>query len=161
MATPVVELIAANIEAVIKGIVAGNVVEGKAYNYTLSAIRPTTIDFRTNKWADLLVLINQGANARGKSECMRVTRTQYFELCAIVLQSIDTTASIDIKQNKVAADITKALMVDGTRGGNAEHTEVGDAAPFESHESVLGVSGIQIVVAVTYKTLEKDPYTQG
>ena len=161
MATPVVELIAANLETVIKSVIKDIEVEGNAYNYTLSAIRPTPIDFRHNVWADRLVLINQGANTRGKSECMRVTRTQFFELCAIVKQSIDTTESIDIKQNEVAADITKALMVDETRGGNAEHTEVGDAYPFEKDESPLGVTGINIIVAVTYKTLEKDPYTQG
>ena len=159
MAEPIVELIARNLEAAVNAVIEGNVVEGNAYNQTLKAQRPKHVDFESAAWADLTVLISQIPRAAGESECMRVTRTQNFLLCAIVMDSLTASVTIDTRQNQVSADIEKALLVDRYRGGYALDTKVGDAVPFDDDD--LAITGIAISVAVDYKTLEKDPYTQG
>ena len=159
MAKPVVEKIAANINDAINSVIEGNVVEGNAYNQTLNSLRPKRVDFQSAPWDDLTVLVSQMARGGGESELLRKSRVQNFLITAIVMDSITASVTIDTRQNEVAADIEKALMVDATRGGYAIDTDVGDASPFDDAE--LGLTGIAIEVAVNYKTLAKDPYTQG
>jgi len=159
MAVPIVEKIAANVNDAINSVIAGVEVQGKEYNQTLNALRPKRVDFQNAPWDDLTVLVSQMARGGGESEVMRKTRVQNFLITAIVMDSITASVTIDTRQNQVAADIEKALMVDSTRGGYAIDTDVGDAAPFDDEE--LGLTGIAIEVAVTYRTLENDPYTQG
>jgi len=159
MAKPIVEKIAANINDTINSVVGGDVVEGNAYNQTLKSLRPKRVDFQNAPWDDLTVLVSQMARGGGESELLRKSRVQNFLITAIVMDSITASITIDTRQNEVAADIEKALMVDPTRGGYAIDTDVGDAAPFDDAE--LGLTGISMEVAVSYKTLLKDPYTQG
>jgi len=159
MAEPIAELIAQNIKAAIESVNAGEVVEGNAYHYTLKPLRPLRVDYENVKWNNHDVIIRQMDSGPSAAAQLRVRRVLNFALSAICIDSIDSSTTIDTHQNRVAADIEKALQVDTTRGGYALFTEVGDAVPFESDE--LELTGILIDVAVHYSIMEKDPYTNG
>jgi len=153
MAEPIVELIAANIEADINAITTGN-----GFNYTLAAHRRKKFDFINEPWADLDVVIQQLERRKISDENMIKRWEQPFGIYAFTTQSEDASTTIDTKQNRVIADIEKKLMTDPYRGGNADDTDIEGPVPFINANSACGV---YMEVVVVYGTVENDPYTKG
>ena len=152
MSTPVIESIAVDIAAVIAAITTDN-----GFNQDLTAQRPRRQDFSDVTPEDLLCLIVQNnASAEGGAVGC-ATWKETFEICVFVIDSDDATDSIDTRRNAVAADITKKLNEDITRGGYAYDTQIIDRAMFNDGE---GLSGVVVTVEVSYRTLLNDPYTK-
>jgi len=152
MSTPIVEQIAVSIAADINAITTAN-----GYNQDLVAVRPKKVDFET-PWDDLTVLISQDAaekDGQMTNHCQQWRQT--FFATAIVIDSDNAETSIDTRLNQVAADIQKKLMVDDSRGGKAIDTIIMGAVPFNDDD---GLTGINVVFDVQYRTSVYDPYTQ-
>lgn len=158
MATPVIESIGANLATDIDAITTGN-----GFEYTLNAVRSRRLMYADTPWADLDVIIIQqdetsrydpGANDAAPTDC--TTIDQNFQLTAIGIDSDSETDSVDTKLNKIAADIIKKLLADGTRGGNAIDTTILNSEPAEIAETI---SGITINIEVRYRVKYGDPYT--
>jgi hypothetical protein len=79
-----------------------------------------------------------------------------MEVMIVVFVSDYSDLAIEI--NSLEADITKAIMVDSTRGGYAQYTEqAGSSAFFLEGENI---GGRTIVLTIRYEHKESDPYTQ-
>jgi hypothetical protein len=151
MSEPRIELITKDIETAINAITTAN-----GFNQGLSAVRPKRINFLEQTWDDGTVLIVQGANEPLQKGFVNRWR-QNYSLMAIVRKSDSETASIDSFENQVRSDIEKKLMTDIRRSGYAENTECLGAVPFVTNDGIN--SGINIDIAVDYRTKENDPYT--
>src|SRR3972149_2606913 len=113
MAEPVIELIAENIFAAINEI---KVVNG--FSCDLTAVRPKMIDFSDVTPRDGTVLIYQEDEDRAENEGTLTNEwNQTFNIVSLVLQSDKSQTPMDIKINRVRADIQKKLMEDDSRGG--------------------------------------------
>ena len=152
MAEPVVELIAANIAAAINEITTGN-----GFNYTLSCHRAKHFDFLNKSWKDLDVIVKQLERTKASDENMISRWEQSVVIAAILLQPESSSTPIDIKNNRVAADIEKKLMTDPYRGGNADDTGVDSVVPFKI---ATGQTGIWMEITVYFGTVENNPYTK-
>ena len=152
MSTPVVEKIAVAIAADINAITTAN-----GYNQDLVAVRPKKVDFES-AWDDLTVLISQDTAVKDGEMTNNLQQwRQTFFATAIVIDSDTAETSIDTRLNQVAADIQKKLMVDDSRGGKAIETIIMGAVPFDDDE---GLTGVNVVFDVQYRTAANDPYTQ-
>lgn len=155
MSTPIIELIAANIATDIDAITTGN-----GFNYTLVAVRPRRVMFLDVEWNDLDVIITQAEeNGRSTEVGPGATTTikQFFNLMAIAIDNDTETDSIETKQNKVAADIIKKLITDTNRDGNAIDTNIERVEPLDIPETL---SGIKVIIEVTYRVKKGDPFTK-
>lgn len=153
MADPVIELIAKNLETSINAITVAN-----GYNQTLKALRPRRNDFSDVTPDDLTVLIKQADEEQGVDPIAKQDWSQPFFLIAIVLDSDAATASIDTRINYVRADIQKKLLIDVTRGNNAYDTIILPSTEFDDGN---GFSGIEVKIAVKYRTQYTNPYAKG
>jgi hypothetical protein len=152
MSTPIIELIAANIEAAINAITVAN-----GFNQNLVALRCKRNDFATITPGNGVVLIVQ-EGAEMPAQCIGTeTWIQTFSLMAIVIDSDTVATSIDTRLNQVAGDIVKKLRVDWTRGGYAIDTNF-DAPQLIDDPRFTGVT---VAAKVEYRTKWGDPYTQG
>ena len=158
MAVPIVENIAVNIEAAV------NAITGAGFQQTLKAVRPTRFDFGDIVPENGTVLIIQDDPRPADPEAAQTDEwMQPFNLQAFVLDSKDTTTSIDIRLNQVRSDIEKKLMEDNTRGvndgnKNAIDTKLRGAAIFNHGQ---GHTGITVFVDIHYRVKSDDPYTKG
>ena len=153
MAEPVIELIAENIFAAINEI---KVVNG--FSCDLTAVRPKMIDFSDVTPRDGTVLIYQEDEDRAENEGTLTNEwNQTFNIVSLVLQSDKSQTPMDIKINRVRADIQKKLMEDDSRGGLAITTILGPSTIFNAGE---GFAGISITIIVNYRVSETDPYTR-
>ena len=155
MTTPIIELIAVDIETAINAVTTGS-----GYNYTLNAVRPKRALFEEEPWDDLDVLITQGGeNSRDKAAAAYeiVDIRQQFNIYAIAIESDKASTSIDTKQNKIASDIIKQLRVDPQRSTLAHETEILPAEPFFFNDRFTGVL---VAIEVFYRVKQSDPYTQ-
>lgn len=153
MSEPIIELIAANIETVVNTITAGN-----GYNYNLTAKRPKRIDFLTESWNNLDVIIQQTSAAAKDSEYSHPykTYTITFMLVAIVVGSDSDSFSIDTQKNKIAADIEKAIMADRTRGGYAMDSNITEINFITDDDA----GGVSLLLEVEYRTIYDNPYSE-
>lgn len=153
MATPITESIAVNIATAINAITVAN-----GFEQNLTAVRRRRLDFSDIKPEDLKVLIIQAEDelpdeeAVGSNEWLQV----YF-LEAFVIDSDSAATSIETRTSKVRDDIRKKLTEDTTRGGYAIETMLRAAVPFDDGE---GFTGIELEIAVHYRTQWNDPYTK-
>ena len=153
MTTPIVEHIAADIATAI-----GEITVAAGYNQTLTALRPTKMDFMQTPAADGVVLIKQDDPVRIDEEETPYTCidwSQPFVLAAFVIDSDDAATPIDTRLNQVRSDIEHKLSVDKTRGGYALDTTISNPVPFAESPRVTGIA---VVVEVEYRTAVNDPY---
>jgi hypothetical protein len=158
MADPIVEQIAVKIEEAINAVTTAN-----GFNQDLTAVRPKRIDLKGDLNSDKTVFIQQEAAAVDEdvSTTDEITWMQGFLLSALVIDSDTETDSIDIRLNRIAADILKQLLSDTyfTMGGLAEgvfprSTEV--AAYMFGQD----YAGIDIRIEVRYTTDFNNPFAQ-
>lgn len=149
--TPIKESIALDIVAAVNTITVAN-----GYNQDLTAVRPTRIDFSDITPGDGKVLIVQSIEEEVEGMIGCKTWLQTFVLEAIVIDSDTETDSIDIRRNKVEADIRKKLRIDPKRSSNAMDTIMAGSVPFAGEK----FSGVAVVVEVMYRTDVDDPYTK-
>ena len=153
MAEPVVELIAVDIAAKIALVTTAN-----GFHQDLVAVRDKRVAYRDQAPVENTVLLVQ-EDEDDWGEQPNTTRAweQPFALQAIVLDSDSDSTAIDIKRNRVRADLQKKLMEDPTRDGNANDTIMMPSTLFNDGE---GFSGIQVNILVRYRTKITDPYTR-
>jgi len=152
MSTPIIEKIAIAITADINAIT-----EVNGYNQDLTAVRPKKVDFDT-PWDDLTVLVSQDTAVKDGEMTNGLQQwRQTFFATAIVIDSDTAETSVDTRLNQVTADIQKKLMVDDSRGGLAIDTIIMGAVPFNDDD---GLTGVNVVFDVQYRTSVYDPYTQ-
>ncbi|GAH76077.1 unnamed protein product [marine sediment metagenome] len=153
MATPITESIAENIKTAINLITTAN-----GFNQDLSAIRRRRLDFSDCLPEDLKVLIIQTEDELPEQEAVGANEwLQVYFLEAFVIDSDTATASIETRMSQVRDDIRKKLTEDTTRGGYAIDTILRAATPFDDGE---GFTGIELEIAVHYRTQWNDPYTK-
>lgn len=153
MSIPIIESIAANLLSTINGITTA-----AAYNQTITAKRPRTVDYQTAGWNDLDAIIVQTNSDDSESPYNTITRNQHFDIVVFALNADRSEAVIDTRLNIIFADVAKALMIDHTRGGKAVDTQI-HGADFFSDDSG-SITGVRIDVSVNYRTMLTDPYTQ-
>jgi hypothetical protein len=155
---PVVESITANIASELAEVVAGvAAADGQLWNYTLSVIRPKDSELGKETWGDLTVLVVQGKEELLTNAGLR-QMVQRYAITAFVADGDNATDPIDIKKNRVAADIKKKLMEVPKRGhANVTMTTLGDCTPFRPGTNG-GFGGIGIDVGVEYQTQSGNPY---
>lgn len=151
MATPITENIAENIKAAINLITTAN-----GFNQNLSALRRRRLDFSDVMPEDLKVLIIQAEDEEPERKPVGANAwLQVYFLEAFVIDSDTATASIETRMSNVRDDIRKKLTEDVTRGDNAVDTILRAATPFDDGE---GFTGIELEIAVHYRTQWNDPY---
>ncbi len=158
MSTPIVEQIAVKIEEAINAIT-----EANGFNQDLTAVRPKRLFLDDDLNSDKTVFIRQEAASVVEDEQTsdEITWLQGFIFSALVIDSDTATDSIDIRLNRIAADIIKQLMSDTyfTLGGLSEGTFLRST---EVAAYLMGqdYAGIDIRIDVQYTTDSKDPYGQ-
>jgi hypothetical protein len=151
MAEPIIELIAGNIKTAINAITVAN-----GFHYDLTAYRPIMEDFTDVAPVDGMVLLWQGEDDDVGPDTTQIQHwDQIFILEAIIRQSTGDTDALDIKANRVVADIRKKVMEDPTRGGHATDTRPQGAFKAKGDGFCIMV----ISIGVNYRTQLTDPYT--
>ena len=156
MSTPIVELIAEQIEALINTVTIAN-----GYNQDLTAVRPKRIHLEGDLNDDGTVFIEQeDATVEAASEDETMLR-QAFTLEAIILDSDAATDAIDTRLNTVAADLIKCLFTgtNWTLGGYADGLMLRDPA-IEKFIGGEQIAGVAVNIDVLYRFVSDDPYTQ-
>lgn len=153
MADPVVELIALDIAAKIAEVTIGN-----GFHQDLITVRDKRVAYRDQAPVEnTVLLVQEDEDEWGEQPNTTKAWEQPFALQAIVLDSDSDSTAIDIKRNRVRADLQKKLMEDPTRDGNANDTVIMPSILFNDGE---GFSGIQVNILVRYRTKIDDPYTR-
>lgn len=150
MSLPIVEKIAANVLDTI------NAIESPTFNHTLNAIRPRLTDYSDVNPEDKVVMITQEGETFLTPATDTDHRRQTFHLTCWVIHSDKDSTTYETKMNQIRADITKKLMVDEKRGGNARDTIMLPSLEFNDETG----SGINVFFEVEYRTLRNDPYTK-
>jgi len=150
MATPVIELIAANLLSTI-----AKVTEQSGYQYTLTAQRRT----RAGVQRDHLNAVLIQDNPRPVKD-PKVPNTnewdQTFAVGVFIIPAEEDRTSIDTYVNIITSDVQKAVMIDRYRGGNAMDTRI--VAPELVPEEALEYDMAIINVEVNWRVSELDPY---
>ena len=152
MSTPILENIAVDIETAINEITTGN-----GYNQDLVAYRSKRSDYKDFTPSDLTALVTQMEPELVEGVVGAKTWEQPFTIMVIVLDSDTAGTAIDTRNNQVACDIEKKLMVDPTRGGNAIDTTILPPVRFNDGK---GFTGVAVTALVQYRTLINNPYTK-
>jgi len=155
MSTPIVEYIAANIATAISAITTGN-----GFNQTLTAVRPTRVDWQdVTPENNMVLIVQEDDSPASETHSPTALWVQTFVLGALVYDSKDAGTALDTRRNQVRSDIRKKLMEDRTRGGYAFNTIITGSANMEDEEG-LNI-GVIVTVDVHYRILTNDPYTKG
>jgi len=155
MTTPIIEDIAANLLTTINGVTTGN-----GYNQTVVVKRPSRVDYDSEAAADDLEgLLYQTSQEILTSAMNRYTWRQGFDIVVFALNDYGSATTIDTRLNQIAADVSKALRVDITRGGNAYQTDIGAVAFAVADDG--SISAVVLEITVDYRVLNSDPYTKG
>ena len=154
MSTPVIELIAANLLTALN-----SVTEANSYNQTIVVKRPSRVDYKTDTPDDLDGRVYQTSAERLTGEMNSYTWRQHFDIAIVALNDKGSEVTIDTRMNQIASDIVKAVRVDGTRGGNAIHTDIGDIDFLVADDGSNSL--VMIEIMVDYRVLKSDPYTKG
>lgn len=154
MSIPIIESIAANILTTVNG-----VTEGNGYNQTIDAKRPSRVDYDTDTVDDLTAEVFQTEPEKLVGPNIYYSWRQGFDIVVYAINDDGSAVTIDTRLNQIAADISKALRVDITRGGYAYQTDIGPARIGTVDDGSKSLVVLQITV--DYRVLKSDPYTQG
>ena len=139
----------------IQDCVAG-VTEEAGYAVTVSeCLRPKRSD--EVKLEDYLVLLGQMEDAPAESMPQGYDDlVQRFTLDLFVLVGEDEDDPIDTVLNRFRAEVLRAVLADRQWDGLALDTIFEGGEPFAT--SAGSAEGLRLTLAVTYRTLENDPY---
>ncbi|QNN23528.1 hypothetical protein HED60_15005 [Planctomycetales bacterium ZRK34] len=160
MPTPIKEQIAALLLSTVAG-----VTEANGYNYTLSAMRPT----RYGKFSieDKLALVQQLDPEEDPENSVAgdpgaKAWIQPFIVDVFAVPSEKSTDAIDTQLNVMCADVEKALMAALPPFGTA-FDELAFNASIAPPEFMAKADGscewVRVIVEISYRTDETDPYT--
>lgn len=163
MATPIVEQIAVKIQTRLQQIKTTN-----GYEITVpSVVRPARLD-ETAPANNQIYLIQETPTKNESLSCpgspAKHAWDQPFRISIGLRPSERLTTSIDTLRNIAQADIQKALAQPTTGDwsqwdGLALRSELGSSDWYADDEGA--VAGVQMVLTVTYRIPENDPYTLG
>jgi hypothetical protein len=163
MATPIIEQIALKIKARLEAITTAN-----GYEITIaSVIRPLRID-ETMATNNQIYLTQETPTRNAELSCpgnpAKHAWDQPFRIAIGLRPSETATTPLDTLRNTAQADIQKALA-QPTSGdwsqwdGLAIRSELGTSEWYLDDDG--STAGIQMVLTVTYRIPENDPYTLG
>ncbi len=154
MSVPIIENIAANLLTTING-----VTTGAGFNQTIVVKRASRVDYDTETLNDLGGLLYQVTREKLEGPFTLNTWRQTFNVTVVALNDDGSVVTIDTRLNQIAEDITKAIRVDVTRGGNAYQTDIGESAFAVADDG--SVSAVVLEIIIDYRVLKSDPYTKG
>jgi len=157
---PVLEQIAAAIKTRLETVTTAN-----GYNYSLaSVIRPPR--YGPTTYANLTAVLMQedpevmGDDPYLEGNPVRVQFACMFIVYLFHLPSDTSTDAVDTVLNRLAADVTKAVMTDQTFGGLALPTT--RVMPQQEFIPSQGAGcGVSVPIEVHYRVSELDPYVNG
>ena len=169
MPTPIVEQIAVAVETQLL-----TVTQANGYTLDLHAVvRPGTIGIGPDTPRDRLAVLIQldptedeaknGEESHGGAinpdgpiwkHWVQPFSVSLFRL----VDENDTTTAADTQFNAIRADVEKALIVDPSWGGLAYASFIRPCEFFVASDGAF--SGVTVIVEVSYRTLEKDPFLQ-
>lgn len=150
MPLPILEQIAENVEATLRGI-------RLAAGYNTDALVERRLR-HGNKIRDNLLVIHQDDPPKQDGPPQQAMEwLQPFQIMCYCIESEDSTIPIDRRLNLIEADVEKAMMVDYTRGGLAVDTIPRVKAYFTDTDT--GAEGIIYQFDVQYRTAYGDPFT--
>lgn len=154
MSTPIVELIAEQIQTLINAVTTTN-----GFNQDLVAVRPKRIHLEGDINDDNTVIIEQESAAVLSQSNEKIIWRQGFAIQAIVIDSDTAAAGIDTRLNQVRSDIEKKLMT----GTNWKLGGLADGLLFRATEKFISdpqLAGIAVNIDVIYTVDADDPYAQ-
>lgn len=132
---------------------------------TLTVERPKQSTGNTRR--DGLAVVHRGSpkmvdtdDPDGGSAYNFVTWLQPFAVVLTVVESETSETSVDERLDTIRADVERALLEDGTRGGLAIDTRLGDPEYPEPDKPNSNVGEVWVVFIVQYRTRYGDPYSQ-
>ena len=154
MAVPIIENIAANILTTLNGVTTGN-----GFNQTIVLKRMSRVDYESEGAGDNLEgLILQGVRERITGPFQLDVWRIPFVILVYALNDDGSTTTIDTRLNQIAADMSKALRVDITRGGNSYQTEIGPVEFITADDGAN--SAVILEITVDYRVNKSDPYAK-
>ena len=150
MSTSIRENILADLKTTLEAITIAS-----GYNNTIASVQRW--DSRGNNCVDVpCIVINSGQEEKRPEPNPQATCKFTVYLDIWDRQDDDETRSSDQIISGLLADVGKALMVDPTRGGNAEDTNILNNVPFETVEGQPSF-GIIVELEIVYKHKLTDP----
>lgn len=154
MANPIIEQIAQDIVSTLQTVTTANGYQQSVNEVTRE--RQSDHDDWTAENHDIRVVQGNSQRVEAEATLMNTWLTPF--LCmAFVSPQKDNATPLDTLKSRFAADISKALMADPQRSNLALNTEVAAWMQFETDEQAY--QGITVVLEVTHRTLETDPYS--
>ncbi len=150
MSTSIRESILENIKTTLQEITIAN-----GYNNTLVSVERWKQRGNNIRLVPCVV-VNAGPEEKQPRPNPQVTSKLSVFLDVYMRQDDTDTTNSDTVINSLALDIEKALMIDYTRGGYAEETNIINIVPFESLEG-QPIFGIIFELEIIYKHLLTDP----
>jgi hypothetical protein len=150
MSTSIRENILANLKTTLEGITIA-----LGYNNTMASIQ------RWNQRGNSLALVpcivvNSGQEEKKPEPNPQATCKLAIYLDVWYRQDDDETRPSDQIISSLLADVEKAIMVDPTRGGNAEDTNILNNTPFETIDGQPSF-GVVVELEIVYKHKLTDP----
>jgi hypothetical protein len=150
MATSILEQIAQNVVATLKG-----VRRNAGYCVDLHVSRAR----KPQNVVEGTCFVAQDDPSRGESEATQSAEwMQPFRIAAITeISDADDVTSVDARLNEYRAAIEKVMLIDHTRGGNAIDTLIDSVEYLRGDE---GFDAIIVTAIVHYRVKYEDPYTR-
>jgi hypothetical protein len=131
-------------------------------NNVIEVVRPTRNGNYTPQ--DMQIVLTQGPSSRVEDlDCPgnppAVAKQQIFNIRCHVLNDEASTEAIDSRLNSIASDVVQAVSLPGSTWHNFDGNAI-DAA-WQDTESVNadgGIDGINVPIAIIYRTDENSPY---
>lgn len=151
MADTIREKILKNIKTTLESVTTGN-----GYDNTVGSVQRWKKQGNATSEASITCVIYPGPETKQPRPNPLFTCRLPLMLEFFVLQDKEDTLSTDERLNSLLGDIEKALMVDITRGGFAEDTDILGNEPFLTIEGQPN-AGLTVDIEVLYRHKQTDP----
>jgi hypothetical protein len=152
MSLSIRENILQNIKTTLEGITTVN-----GYDYTIASVQRWNQKGNISKSVPFII-IHSGPEDKTPQPNPQATCKFSISLAVWTRQDDDATTASDETLSSLLAGVEKVLMVDPTRGGHAEDTNILSNIPFETVEGQPSF-GIIVEIEIIYKHLLTDPKT--
>ncbi len=146
------ERILANIKTTLEAV---TTVNGYNFDFTTETVQRWSM--HGNSIVDVpMVVVSAGDEEERDAPHPYEECVLHIYLDTFVVHAEGDNVATDTYLNRLQGDIKKAVLIDGTRAGNAIQTQVLGTTPFETTEG-QPYAGIIIEIAVRYRHLRSDP----
>jgi len=146
------ERILANIKTTLEGITVAN-----GYNFDFTSGTVERWSMHGNSIVDIpMVVISAGDEEEHDAPYPYEECVLHVYLDTFFVHAESDNVATDTYLSRLQGDIKQAVLIDGTRGGNAVDTKILGTTPFETTEG-QPYAGIIIEIAVRYRHLRNDP----